>query len=347
MLVRYTASERGERRKLAEIYTAKEHNIEKNKIDLDAISIIGKLQSKGHQAFIVGGAVRDLMINKKPKDFDIVTDALPRRIRKIFWNSRVIGKRFRLVHVHYGDKIIEVSTFRSASHKGNNVFGSMGEDALRRDFTINALYYCPIKEQIIDYVGGFKDFSRKKIRSLIDPEKSFKEDPFRMIRAVKYSAMTGFKLTSSLQTVIKRSSTVLRGCSSSRMTEEVMKILQSGYSESIVNLLEKLNLFEYVLPGVFSYLSKSAKGGKQRNRQKLLASLSELDALISEKEGDVSKGMLLSYLIDGVIESASDYSRAELFQHSKKILHPITPPNIDVQKACVIALKKAARRPVV
>ena len=148
MLIRYSTDSNGKPVEKAVIYTKKEHNIDPSSLDSDAVFVITRLRDSGFAAYIVGGAVRDLLVGRKPKDFDIVTDATPSRIKKIFRNSRIIGKRFRLVHIFFGEKIFEVSTFRSIEEGSvGNVFGTMDEDVQRRDFTMNALYYDPIKEQ--------------------------------------------------------------------------------------------------------------------------------------------------------------------------------------------------------
>lgn len=154
MLIRYGKDEKGRPIKKAVVYIKDEHCIPSYKIDIDALRIVQKLKDNGFTAYIVGGAVRDLIVGRTPKDFDIVTDATPSKIKRIFRNSRIIGRRFRLVHVIFGQKIFEVSTFRSTieGSVGNN-FGTIDEDVMRRDFTINALYYDPIQEHIIDYVG--------------------------------------------------------------------------------------------------------------------------------------------------------------------------------------------------
>ena len=208
MLVRYSTSDKGTAQKRACIYTAEEHGIKKADIDPNAARITERLKRAGYSAYIVGGAVRDLIVGKKPKDFDVVTDATPRNIKKLFRNSRIIGKRFRLVHIFFGDKIIEVSTFRSINADAN-IFGTLEEDVQRRDFRMNALYYCPHEQTILDYVGGFNDIRRKRVRALIPIRTIFTEDPVRMIRAVKYSATTGFKLPFFLRLRIKRCSNEL------------------------------------------------------------------------------------------------------------------------------------------
>ena len=189
MLIRYGTDKNGDFIKKAVIYTQEEHLIPNNKIDPDALQIVNRLRDSGFTAYIVGGAVRDLIIGNTPKDFDIVTDATPSKIKKIFRNSRIIGRRFRLVHVVFGTKIFEVSTFRSICEGSvGNSFGTIDEDVQRRDFTINALYYDPIQKQVIDYVGGMRDIKKHILRPVIPLDHIFIEDPVRMLRAVKYSA---------------------------------------------------------------------------------------------------------------------------------------------------------------
>ena len=197
MLIRYKNDSKGNSIPFAKIYTKDEHNINVSLLDRDALRAVKKLQSTGADAYIVGGAVRDLLLQKKPKDFDITTSASPRQIHKLFWNSRIIGKRFKLVHLEYGTKILEVSTFRSDEENfgiNNNVFGTVEQDAKRRDFTINSLYYDPSTEQILDFNNAMEDFKKKRISSIIDLKTSFTEDPVRMLRAIKYSVTTDFKL---------------------------------------------------------------------------------------------------------------------------------------------------------
>ena len=178
MLVRYTRNTANKKLSKALIYTATEHSIDPHKVDSEAIRIISGLHNAGYEAYIVGGAVRDLLIEKTPKDFDIATSAEPARIRKIFKNSRLIGKRFRLVHVFYGSKIYEVSTFRSLEEGSvGNSFGTIDEDVRRRDFTLNALYYDPIKNIVVDYIGGVEDIRKKRLHPIIDLSHIFVDDP--------------------------------------------------------------------------------------------------------------------------------------------------------------------------
>ena len=182
MIQRYGTNEKGQRVPIASIYTAGEHPIKKNMISPQALQVIDTLRGAGYRAYIVGGAVRDLLAGKKPKDFDVATDALPNRIRKIFPNAWIIGKRFKLAHVIFPDRyIIEVATFRSVSSGNfNAVYGTIEEDVRRRDFTVNALFFDPEKEQLIDYVGGFADLKAHRLVNILPLETIFDSDPGRM-----------------------------------------------------------------------------------------------------------------------------------------------------------------------
>jgi poly(A) polymerase len=166
--IRYSAEENGKPVKKAVVYTQNEHGINFSDVDREAVFIIERLQANGYETYIVGGAVRDLILKKAPKDFDIVSAASPVRIKKIFRNARIIGHRFRLVHVYFGPRIYEVSTFRSIKDgPTSNTFGTIEEDVLRRDFTLNALFYDPLKQIVVDYVGGIQDIRNRKIRPII------------------------------------------------------------------------------------------------------------------------------------------------------------------------------------
>ena len=175
MLIRYKQDEHGKTVPVANIYTQKEHKINYALIDRDAVWAIKKLQQSGAEAYLVGGAVRDLMIGQIPKDFDIATSASPRQIQRLFWNARIIGKRFKLVHLVFKDKVHEVSTFRSgeeAMEGNNNVFGSIDQDAKRRDFSVNSFYYDPSTNQLLDFNNAMEDFRKKRISSIIPDRKS-------------------------------------------------------------------------------------------------------------------------------------------------------------------------------
>ncbi|TVQ37971.1 MAG: polynucleotide adenylyltransferase PcnB [Spirochaetaceae bacterium] len=343
MRIRYTTAEDGSPVQQAVIYTLDEHRISAGDVDPDALKIIRRLRSAGHSAYVVGGAIRDLLLGKRPKDFDVATDASPSKIRKLFRNSRVIGKRFRLVHVYFHEKIIEVSTFRSeTSEVFNNVYGAIEEDVRRRDFTVNALFFCAVEQLLLDYVDGFRDLQTRTLRPLIPLERIFVEDPVRMIRAIKYASAGGLTMTGPLRRTIKRSVDLLASCPSSRMTEEVFKILQSGYARPIIEELHRYRLLQYVVPRINEQLKD--KGF----RRLFFSSLDRLDQQL-ETEEDLRRSRALAYLACDYIYTRSEYGTLEripfkeAFAELKHYISPITPANKDVQKALVQLIRRRKR----
>lgn len=343
MLTRYKTLENGSAVRQAEVYTAAEHGIDPARIDADAVKIVRRLNSRGHEAYIVGGAVRDLLVGTTPKDFDIATDAPPGRIRKLFRNSRVIGKRFRLVHVFFtGEKIVEVSTFRSRDSEGfQNIYGDIEEDALRRDFSLNALYYCPIKNILVDYVGGFKDVKAGKLKPVIPVERIFAEDPVRMIRAIKYSVSTGFRIVRPLNRALVKSVHLLADVSPSRLTEELFKILQSGRAKAIFERAIKYDMLHYLLPGCGDYL-------KQKEfRRRLLYSIGKLDERAARETP--GRDMCIAYLCGDFLLGFSGLnierrvSFPDAFATVKAFLRPLVPANRDVEHGVAFLLKRKRR----
>ncbi len=335
MLIRYGTTEKGKRVKIANIYTIDEHGITTGMIDSDALKVIKRLRHAGFNAYVVGGAVRDLLIGKHPKDFDIATDAHPRQIIKMYWNSKVIGKRFRLVHIHFTDKILEVSTFRGlAPGDEQNTFGTMEDDVKRRDFSFNALYYSPVDEQLLDYVGGYEDVRQARIRSLIPLDVTFREDPVRLIRTVKYSATTGFPLPGKIKKALKKYSGELEKAAVSRLTEELMKILASGCSELITKYCSEYNMLRHIIPVVDAQLT-----------DELFASLAKLDEEIGKGKAVKREYMIYSLTRTYLQPPTSEMIRTktafrEIFKAMKAVIAPLTPPNIEVEKAVVLYFKE-------
>ena len=225
-----------------------------------AMQVIERLQGKGYRAFIVGGAVRDLLLGFKPKDFDIATDATPEQIKPLFRRAFIIGRRFRLVHVLAGAETIEVSTFRAAKDNNDthadehgrilsdNVFGSQADDAARRDFTVNALYYDPAAEEIWDYLGSLKDIKARQLRLIGDPETRYREDPVRMLRAVRLSSKLGLAIATKSRTPIKRLAPLLSNVPPSRLFDEMLKLLLSGHAAPTLSALRDEGLHHGLLP---------------------------------------------------------------------------------------------------
>jgi poly(A) polymerase len=344
LLVRYKRQDGGKLEKTAVVYVKKEHEIDRNLIDPDALKIITRLQKHNHSAYVVGGAVRDLLIGKRPKDFDVVTDAEPNQIKKLFRNSRIIGKRFRLVHIFFGhDKIIEVATFRSLeAGTFNNIFGSIEEDALRRDFSVNGLYYDPHAEQVLDFVHGVKDLRARKLKPIIPMERIFTEDPVRMIRAVKYSCTTGCRIGFFLRRQIKKSRLLMADISPSRISEEVFKILAGGYALPIVSALRDYGLFEFLMPRLESLLREGVTNGYT---ERFYRSLATLDTAVKTHH-ESRRSIQLSYVVGDFLFANSKWQDVkrlpfpEVYADIKELLKPVTPPNVEVERALVYLIRK-------
>ncbi len=348
MLIRYRRSEDGKLLAKAVVYTQAEHRIERNGIDPDALRIIERLRENGHEAYIVGGAVRDLLLGRRPKDFDIVTDAQPSRIKRVFRSARVIGRRFRLVHVYAGPKVFEVSTFRSiANGTIGNEFGSIDEDAHRRDFTLNALYFDPHDSTLVDYVGGFKDIASKRIEPVIPLKTIFKEDAVRMIRCVKYAATAGFRIPLKLRFALRRDSCLLGEASPSRLTEEFLKILGSGSSAAIVEGLARFGLLRYILPAC-----AAAREADSDYAASLRKELRELDARAKDPSGDRSLAILLAHYLKPFLESGPDRlvdtpdAYREAVHEARLFLSPLNPPRVELEAAVLVVFKRRGISPI-
>jgi poly(A) polymerase len=229
-------------------------NLEPSQISAGARSIVETLQRAGYTAYVVGGCVRDLLLNLRPKDFDVATDATPEEVHALFRGSRIIGRRFRLVHVRKGREIIEVSTFRGVSGDqelthNENVFGSFEEDAFRRDFTINALYFDPIRNALLDPTErGLVDITDRSLTIIGDPTTRFIEDPVRMIRAARFAAKLNFHIDDSMQKAIKHNASLLQVVPPARLFEEFLKLALAGYSAETFRVLERFGLYPQLFP---------------------------------------------------------------------------------------------------
>lgn len=236
----------------------------RNEISGSALKVLYRLHKSGFQAFLVGGGVRDALLGLHPKDFDIATNASPDEIRALFSNCRLIGRRFRLAHVRFGREIIEVATFRAATdanekhadvehdHEGrilrDNVYGSIDEDVWRRDFTCNALYYNIADFSIWDYVGGVKDVERRRLELIGDPDTRLREDPVRMLRAIRFAAKLDFRIASDVEEAILRNRELLGNVPPARLFDEFLKMFQAGHAENTFDKLREYKLFRLLLP---------------------------------------------------------------------------------------------------
>ncbi len=232
-------------------------SLDRTAIDPDADRVVRKLNRAGYKAYLVGGCVRDLLVSRKPKDFDVATSATPNEIKATFRNSRIIGRRFRLAHVFFGSKIIETSTFRANPRdeddhdlliRRDNVFGTETEDARRRDFTINGLFYDVEREEVIDHVGGLADLDARLIRTIGDPDIRFQEDPVRMLRAIKFAARLDFGFEPATWRALLRWRSEISKCAPPRLLEEVHRLLRGGASRRSFELLVETGVLAVLSP---------------------------------------------------------------------------------------------------
>ena len=348
MFVRYKTDKNGKSVPVCKVYTAKEHPVRNSMIDKDALWAIKKIQNAGGEAYIVGGAIRDIMLGNTPKDFDIGTSLSPRQVQRLFWNSRIIGKRFRIVHLFFGDKIIEVTTFRSDEENfgegNNNVWGTIEQDARRRDFSINSLYYNPQKCELLDFGTSMEDFEKKIIRSLIPLKYSFIEDPVRMIRAVKYKVTTGFSLKWDVKLALLRNASNLQNCPASRLTEEVVKILSSGHSADIFHTMYQYRLLQYLLPAYAVHSELPSMGESLRILDDKVKNAIE-NGLEKPGKAEMFYYMIRSaIIIDPSLSLGWDEYMKDAFRQAKVMLSPITPANFELERAVTLLLSEKGIR---
>lgn len=247
----------------ATIIPRSEHTISRANISENALKVLYRLKSAGFQAYLVGGGVRDLLLGHEPKDFDVATDAHPEEVRRVFRNCRLIGRRFRLAHVQYGREIIEVATFRGVTADDeedsdrrlengmivrDNVYGDIEQDALRRDFTINALYYNIADFSLVDFAGGVADLRDGCLRLIGDPEQRYREDPVRMLRAMRFMAKLGFNLDPGAEAPLGHMGHLLHGVPAARLFEEVLKLFHTGTALTAFEKLRHYGLFAHLFP---------------------------------------------------------------------------------------------------
>lgn len=239
--------------------SAKEHGIDPELVSNNAIRVTQTLQDNGFKAFIVGGAVRDLLLGVKPKDFDVATNATPEQVKRLFRRAFIIGRRFQIVHVMFGQDLIEVTTFRGAAKNEapkdehgrvlrDNTFGEQHEDAVRRDFTINAMYYDPASQTVLDYHGGIADIRKKTLRIIGVPELRYREDPIRMLRVVRFAAKLKFTIDAETRAPIKVMAALINNVPSARVFDEMLKLLMSGHAMACLQQLRKEGLHHGLMP---------------------------------------------------------------------------------------------------
>ncbi|RLA23847.1 MAG: polynucleotide adenylyltransferase PcnB [Gammaproteobacteria bacterium] len=255
------------------IYTRSEHSVSRAHISKNALKVLYKLQDAGYEAYLVGGCVRDLLLGREPKDFDVATSAEPDQVKAVFRNCRLIGRRFRLAHVYFGRELIEVATFRSSGESSDgervlkdgqllrdNLYGTLEEDVIRRDFTVNALYYTVKDFSVVDYVQGMEDHKAGLLRMIGDPDKRYREDPVRMLRAVRFAVKLGFDIEDESAELIPKLSPLLADIPSARLYDELLKLFLSGYSLQAFEQLRHYRLFEQLFPETDKSLAVEEEG---------------------------------------------------------------------------------------
>jgi len=322
-------------RKTPLIIARQDHNVSRGSLSPNALKTLYRLKSQGFTAYLVGGCVRDLLLGREPKDFDVVTDATPGQVKRLFRNCRLVGRRFRLAHLHFNEEIVEVATFRAEHPEGpakegetpfdraapvpsadrkashprhlksdegvvlrDNVFGTSAQDALRRDFTVNALFYDVGTFSIIDYAGGMEDLRRSVIRTIGNPIERFTEDPVRMLRAVRFAALLGFTMEDGTwEALLELGATITRGASP-RLYEEILKLFLCGEGEKCYQLLRKSGLLHALFPDFSDWLDRETDSFPHARTG---YALDWIDLRIREG-GNVSPPLLISLLFGEYLE---------------------------------------------
>lgn len=326
-----------------------QHGISRKQISKHALTVIYDLQRAGHEAYLVGGGVRDLLLGGQPKDFDVATDATPEQIKSLFQRARIVGRRFRIVHVRFGREIIEVTTFRAqhqdsdASHHGaaneqgmlvrDNVYGSLRDDALRRDFTVNALYYTVKGFRVLDYTGGIDDMRSRTLRIIGDPEQRYREDPVRMLRAIRFASRLDFAMAEDTAAAIAPCAGQLTQVSPARLFDELIKLLMSGHSQRTFQLIEKHHVFSVLLPGTAQVIDHADATLASHYKQLLDAALTSTDQRIAEDK-PVTPAFLLAALLWPMVDRIA---RADMSNGSPRHNALLSAGHAAIEKQMAIA----------
>jgi len=320
----------------AHVISRAEHGISRNHIDKHALKVLYRLHKAGYHACLVGGAVRDLLLGIEPKDFDVATDATPEQVNKLFRNCRLIGRRFRLAHIHFGKQIIEVATFRAdhdLSQSGqqdesgrivrDNVFGELADDVWRRDFTVNALYYDIADFSVIDFVGGFDDVKARRLSLIGDVETRYREDPVRMLRAVRFAAKLDFEIEEHCSEPIFELGHLLQDIPPARLYEEALKLFHSGNAVKSFDLLLEYDLLQYLFPEAATALDQD-----EVFKRMLLTAMENTDMRIS-KDLRVTPAFLFAALLWRPVDD-----------ETRRIMQTGMPHSVAIQKAATRVLSR-------
>jgi len=296
------------------VYARPEHCISRKNIDPDALKVLCRLSGLGYTAYLVGGGVRDLLMGREPKDFDVGTSAKPNEVKRAFRNCFLVGRRFRLAHVRFGEKVIETATFRQNSQTvgeiiehaaegplEDNTFGTPQTDAYRRDFTVNGLFYNIKDFSVIDWVGGMRDIEKKIIRAIGDPEIRFQEDPVRMMRAVKFSSRLGFSIERKTLAAMKKYHACILTAAVPRVCEEVFRLFPYGHSAEAFRLMYESGMLGDLLPDLARFVAKD--GGRKSSTFTYLKVLDDYERMMAKKGFEVSNGLRAAVLMTGMLRA--------------------------------------------
>ncbi len=298
------------------MYARPDHCISRKNIDPDALKVLYRLDSLGYTAYLVGGGVRDLLMGRKPKDFDVGTSAKPAEVKRAFRNCFLIGRRFRLAHVRFGDKVIETATFRQNSQTvgeiiehaaegplEDNTFGTPETDAYRRDFTVNGLFYNIRDFSVIDWVGGVQDIRKKVIRAIGDPDIRFQEDPVRMMRAIKFSSRLGFRIERKTAAAMRRHHSCIRNAALPRVCEEVFRLFPYGKSAEAFRQMYSCGMLGDLLPELARFID--GDGGERSSTFDYLRVLDCYEEMMAGRGLEVANGLRAAVLMTGMLRRAN------------------------------------------
>jgi len=321
----------GKKKKQGPVICARpDHCISRANIDPAALKVLYRLHGLGYTAYLVGGGVRDLLLGRTPKDFDVGTSATPQEVKRAFRNCFLIGRRFRLAHVRFGDKIIETATFRQSSQTvgeiiehavegpmEDNTFGTPETDANRRDFTVNGLFYNIADFSVIDWVGGLKDLKKKVIRSIGDPMIRFREDPVRMMRAIKFASRLGFKIERKTDHAMRKLHSCILTASVPRLCEEVFRLFAYGCSEKAFRMMWEYGLLGDLLPDLDKFIRED--GGKDSSTWKYLATLDRYEQAMCARGYEVVNGLRAAVLYTAMAKKVGSKDALDTMRHALSI----------------------------
>ena len=313
------------------MYARQEHCISRRNIDPDALKVLYRLSDSGYTAYLVGGGVRDLLLGRTPKDFDVGTSALPNEVKRVFRNCFLIGRRFRLAHIRFGTKVIETATFRQNSQtvgeiiehasegpQEDNTFGTPETDAYRRDFTVNGLFYDIKDYTVIDWVGGMKDLEQKVIRAIGNPAVRFQEDPVRMMRAIKFSSRLGFTIEKRTAAAMKKYHSCILTAALPRVCEEVFRLFPYGHSAETFRQMYEYGLLGDLVPELAAFIARD--GGAKSKTFLYLKGLDDYERMMAKKGFEVSNALRAAVLMTA-------FFRAERKDGaSRRIMEYLTKP---------------------